>query len=206
MCSKRRLQSACASAQFYQYSLFAWRNFASLAIQDAPRENYDQTQQTHNVTTTSLQRRCNVTTLQRRCNDIVRTLCVCWRLRESACWFEASLGARLACRRYVFFFYITVQSVLGFTRKFLPNAHWICCSAYEEELTSKFGESYEWTIVKNRIEYTEAEKEQLSWSFQIKSCLRVYMKWIDSDHWSGSLIRASCTKYRIYPKYSTCFS
>ena len=35
-------------------------------------------QQTHNVVTTSLQRRCNVTTLQRRCNDVVATLCVCW--------------------------------------------------------------------------------------------------------------------------------
>ena len=28
-------------------------------------------QQTHKVTLTSLQRRCNVTTLQRRCNDVV---------------------------------------------------------------------------------------------------------------------------------------
>ena len=45
------------------------------------------TQQTHNVATTSLQRRCNVTTqqrrcnvttLQRRCNDVVWMLCVCW--------------------------------------------------------------------------------------------------------------------------------
>ena len=34
--------------------------------------------QTHNVATTSLQRRCNVTTLQRRCNDVVRTLYVYW--------------------------------------------------------------------------------------------------------------------------------
>ena len=32
-------------------------------------------QQTHNVATTSLQRRCNVT---RRCSDVVGTLCVCW--------------------------------------------------------------------------------------------------------------------------------
>ena len=36
------------------------------------------TQQTHNVATTSLQRRCNVTTLQRRCNVVVRRVCVCW--------------------------------------------------------------------------------------------------------------------------------
>ena len=35
------------------------------------------TQQTHNVVTTSLQRRCNVMTLQRRCNDVT-VLCVCW--------------------------------------------------------------------------------------------------------------------------------
>ena len=35
-------------------------------------------QQTHNISPTSLQRRCNVRTLQRRCNDVVRTLCVCW--------------------------------------------------------------------------------------------------------------------------------
>ena len=34
--------------------------------------------QTHNIATTSLQRRCNLTTLQRRCNDVVRTLCDCW--------------------------------------------------------------------------------------------------------------------------------
>ena len=34
------------------------------------------TQQTYNVSTTSLQRRCNVTTLQRRCNDVGVTLCV----------------------------------------------------------------------------------------------------------------------------------
>ena len=33
---------------------------------------------THNVPTTSLQRRCNVVTLQRRCNDVVATLYVCW--------------------------------------------------------------------------------------------------------------------------------
>ena len=32
------------------------------------------TQQTHNVVTASLQRRCSVTTLQRRCNDVVRLL------------------------------------------------------------------------------------------------------------------------------------
>ena len=31
-------------------------------------------QQTHNVETTSLQRRCNVVTLQRRCNDVVSAL------------------------------------------------------------------------------------------------------------------------------------
>ena len=36
------------------------------------------TQQTHDVATTSLQRRCNVVTLQRRCNDVTATLCVCW--------------------------------------------------------------------------------------------------------------------------------
>ena len=36
------------------------------------------TQQTHNVATTSLQRRCNVVTLQWRCKDVVITLCVCW--------------------------------------------------------------------------------------------------------------------------------
>ena len=36
------------------------------------------TQQSHNVTTTSLQRRCNVMTLQRRCYDVIVTLCVCW--------------------------------------------------------------------------------------------------------------------------------
>ena len=35
-------------------------------------------QQTHNVATTSLQRRCNVVTLQRRCNDVFARLCVCW--------------------------------------------------------------------------------------------------------------------------------
>ena len=39
-------------------------------------------QETHNVATTSLQRRCNVTTLQRRCNDVVRTLCVCWEISQ----------------------------------------------------------------------------------------------------------------------------
>ena len=33
------------------------------------------TQQTHNVSRTSLQRRCNVTTLQRRLNDVIETLC-----------------------------------------------------------------------------------------------------------------------------------
>ena len=37
-----------------------------------------ESQQTTNVGTTSLQRRCNVVTLQRRCNDVVTTLCVCW--------------------------------------------------------------------------------------------------------------------------------
>ena len=31
------------------------------------------TQQTHNVATTSLQRRCNVTTLARLCSDIIKT-------------------------------------------------------------------------------------------------------------------------------------
>ena len=35
-------------------------------------------QQTHNVETTSLQRRCNVVMLQRRCKDVVSTLCVYW--------------------------------------------------------------------------------------------------------------------------------
>ena len=38
----------------------------------------ENTQQTHSVATTLLQRRCNVTTLQRRCYDVVWTLCVCW--------------------------------------------------------------------------------------------------------------------------------
>ena len=39
---------------------------------------YLETKQTHNVLTTSLQRRCEVVMLQRRCNDVVATLCVCW--------------------------------------------------------------------------------------------------------------------------------
>ena len=34
------------------------------------------THQTHNVSETLLQRRCNVTALQRRCNDVVATLCL----------------------------------------------------------------------------------------------------------------------------------
>ena len=51
--------------------------------------NYTRTQQTHNVITTSLQRRCNVTPLQRRCNDVVATLCVCW---ECSCDFGPECG------------------------------------------------------------------------------------------------------------------
>ena len=41
-------------------------------------------QQTHNVLTTTLQRRCNVVTLQRRRNDVVATLCVCLLFRWTA--------------------------------------------------------------------------------------------------------------------------
>ena len=52
------------------------------------------TQQTHNVPTTSLQRRCNVVTLQSRCNDVVPTLFVCWVIR--------TLNAHLPCFKLVF--------------------------------------------------------------------------------------------------------
>ena len=45
MCAQRRLRSACASAQSDQSSLSAWRNFASLAIQNPPSEDSDQTAQ-----------------------------------------------------------------------------------------------------------------------------------------------------------------
>ena len=43
MCAQRRLKSACAFAQSDQSSLSAWRNFASLAIQNASSEDSDQT-------------------------------------------------------------------------------------------------------------------------------------------------------------------
>ena len=43
-------------------------------------DNLFTTQQTHNVATTSLQRRCNVMTMQRRFNDVGRTLCVFWEM------------------------------------------------------------------------------------------------------------------------------
>ena len=48
------------------------------------------TEQTHNVATTSLQRRCNVATLQRRCNDVV---CLLGRVKKmiSVC-FPQSLN------------------------------------------------------------------------------------------------------------------
>ena len=39
MCAQRRRKLACASAQSDQSLLFAWRNFASLAIQSAPSED-----------------------------------------------------------------------------------------------------------------------------------------------------------------------
>ena len=47
---------------------------------------------THNVQTTSLQRRCNVVTLQRRCNDVVVTLCVCWASLPGYIQLEKSLS------------------------------------------------------------------------------------------------------------------
>ena len=44
MCAQRRLKSSCAAARCLFGSLLsAWRNFASLAIQNAPSEDSDQT-------------------------------------------------------------------------------------------------------------------------------------------------------------------
>ena len=43
LCSKRGLKSACASAQSDKSSFSAWRNVACMAIQNAPREDSDQT-------------------------------------------------------------------------------------------------------------------------------------------------------------------
>ena len=51
--------------------------YALLYIRSA-KVAYKSSQQTHNVPSTSLQRRCNVMTLQRRCKDVVATLCACW--------------------------------------------------------------------------------------------------------------------------------
>ena len=48
------------------------------ALSSEAQTEWEMIQQTHNVATKSLQRRCNVTTLQRRCNDVVETLRVCW--------------------------------------------------------------------------------------------------------------------------------
>ena len=45
MYAKRRLKSACAFVQSHQSSLSAWWNFASLAIQNTPSEDSDQTAQ-----------------------------------------------------------------------------------------------------------------------------------------------------------------
>ena len=42
-CAQRRLWPACACADWSESSLSAWRNFASLAIQNAPSEDSDQT-------------------------------------------------------------------------------------------------------------------------------------------------------------------
>ena len=69
-------------------------------------------QQTHNVITMSLQRRCNVTTLQRRCNDVDATLCVCWEVSNliffrCPCalwllWRHLSLIVRIRTFWYIF--------------------------------------------------------------------------------------------------------
>ena len=42
-CATNGLESACASVQSDQSSLTTWRNLASLAIQNAPSEDFDQT-------------------------------------------------------------------------------------------------------------------------------------------------------------------
>ena len=54
------------------------KRITNLSSAELAQEVVKATQQTHNVATKSLQRRCNVTTLQRRCNDVVVTLGVCW--------------------------------------------------------------------------------------------------------------------------------
>ena len=42
VCARRRLKSACAFTQSDQFSLSAWRNFASLAIEKCTSEDSDQ--------------------------------------------------------------------------------------------------------------------------------------------------------------------
>ena len=43
MCTQERLKSACVSTQTDQSPMSAWRNFASLAIQNVPSDDSDQT-------------------------------------------------------------------------------------------------------------------------------------------------------------------
>ena len=71
-------------------------------------------QQTHDVTTTSLQRRCNIMTLQRRCNHVVATLFVCWVL-SIGLHFDANVD----CQKnsvytfFFFFFFFATYSIIS---------------------------------------------------------------------------------------------
>ena len=69
-----RNQSPYRNCLPFLFDMFVRTLFKITDLTNLKEQN---SQQSHNVTETSLQRRCNVTTLQRRCNDVVATLCVC---------------------------------------------------------------------------------------------------------------------------------
>ena len=78
MCPVKTLIRLCKCAGWSESPLA--HMFSGVLSDVAFRIIQDIIQQTHNVTTTSLQRRCNVVTLHRRCNDVPATLCVCWEV------------------------------------------------------------------------------------------------------------------------------
>ena len=83
-------------------------------------------QQTHNVTRTSLQRRCNVTMLQRCCNDVPATLYVCWDapyITYQPVHFPASILYKSIAGRYP---PVRVADGPRTARyRFIKNAYWV---------------------------------------------------------------------------------